>query len=342
MLRVARTRIAMTLVRRNYAEGICCSYMDAQYARAYSTAPSGVQHDDGSRGPSTSDSKTVVLLFGWLGAADRHLLKYVDVYESYLHETNVLVVKPSIAETSMPSVGERNMVESMRERILPWIREEKRGRSNVHIIIHCMSNAGWIAIGTMFYMEQELRRTLADMHVRDDSTAVDDGIMQDKEELERDLQSWEEMRTHLRGIVLDSCPSLALPNVWAKGLISAVTEKNASEVGHAYPWILSMANSLSRRYFDSPEVLKRFRKIREAWNVHIPRVPQLYLYSTADALIPHSHVESFASQQSTLGSDVYTAPCTDADHCAILKKHPSDYRAHVYSFLDKLIITHHE
>jgi hypothetical protein len=203
-----------------------------------------------------------------------------------------------------------------------------------------MSNAGWIAIGTMFYMEQELRRTLADMHVRDDSTAVDDGIMQDKEELERDLQSWEEMRTHLRGIVLDSCPSLALPNVWAKGLISAVTEKNASEVGHTYPWILSMANSLSRRYFDSPEVLKRFRKIREAWNVHIPRVPQLYLYSTADALIPHSHVESFASQQSTLGSDVYTAPCTDADHCAILKKHPSDYRAHVYSFLDKLI-THH-
>ena len=211
-------------------------------------------------------TKPVVFLFGWLGSAERHVQKYVDVYESI--GSKVFVIRPTIAETALPKVGEKSIAQLIRFRFQPVLEQfrkktDNEGHVGIHhdsyndsrpIFMHCMSNAGWVAMGTMFYMEDQLATEAKSM-----TTGVDEEWLTD--EL-RSVDTWEWVKRNMAGIVLDSSPSLATPSIYAKGLASAVLQTTSQDVEHRHPWALSVANSLSQRYFDSPEVLKRFRKVR--------------------------------------------------------------------------------
>jgi len=290
-----------------------------------------------------SSGRPVVLLFGFLGASDRHLAKYADVYESI--GSTVLIMKPSISEVAVPRVGESAVMDLLQNRLVPVLEEHRTGRSSGirsrekdaygehrNVFMHCMSNAGWMAMGTMFYMGD----TLQSKHM----SGISNGEDQNEDEMQREkmwaLWSW--IRHNLKGIVIDSAPSMATPSIYARGLTSALLKVPSTDVEERHPWALSLASSLTQQYFDNPDVLKRFRKVRDGWSHAVPRnVPQLYLYSSADTLIPSSHVESFMTQQEALGSSVSYQRWNDSEHCEHLKAHPAQYRKIVQTFVQSCV-----
>ena len=279
-----------------------------------------------------SSARPLVLLFGFLGASDRHLAKYADVYESI--GSTVLIMKPSISEVAVPKVGEQAVMDLLEKRLLPVIEEHRTGRSSSipssrkdaygehrNVFMHCMSNAGWMAMGTLFYMGDTLQSKIQGQH-------------EDEVNREKLWAMWSWIRHNMRGIVIDSAPSMATPSIYARGLTSALLKVPSTDVEDRHPWALSLASTLTQKYFDNPDVLKRFRKVRDGWSHAVPRnVPQLYLYSSADTLIPSSHVESFMAQQEALGSSVSYQRWNDSEHCEHLKVHPVQYRKIVQTFV---------
>ena len=285
---------------------------------------------------SSADPKTVVLLFAWLGAQDRHISKYIDMYESISNNVSVLVFKTSIAEMAIGSAMEKRSVESL-NRIVHWFHGEELEHKDV--ILHCFSQTGVMAVGSMFHMQQELVNTL--MHKRQEllpveatTTVIEMNQRYDEEELEDLLENWKHVTRDIKGIIVDSGPSFACPAIWAKGITSSVTGLDASNVEHQHPFVLSMAYTLSKKYFESTETLKYLRKIREAWSLYIPPVPRLYLYSKNDALIPSNQIESFIESERHNGIvDQYKYCSQNAAHCALLKEHPEVYASKVGQFI---------
>lgn len=285
---------------------------------------------------SIADPKTVVLLFAWLGAQDRHISKYIDMYESISNNISVLVFKTSIAEMALVKSMEKGSVESL-HRIVHWFHGEELEHKNV--ILHCFSQTGFMALGSIFHMQHEFENTL--LHKRQEilpleatTTVIEMNQRYDEEELEELLENWKHVTKDIKGIILDSGPSFACPTVWAKGITSSMTGLDASNVEHQHPFMLSMAYKISRKYLESPEILKQLRKIRESWSLLIPRVPRLYLYSKSDALIPSNQIESFIDSEKKNGiREQYKYCSPSAAHCALLKEHPELYASKIEQFI---------
>lgn len=288
---------------------------------------------------SRPDPKTVVLLFAWLGAQDRHISKYVDMYESISNNVSVLVFKTSISEMAIARAMEKRSLENL-HRIVNWFHGEEMEQKNV--VLHSFSQTGFMALGSIFNLEQELENTLS--HKRKDvlsseatTTVIEMNQRYDEEELEELLEHWKNVTKDIKGIIIDSGPSFACPTIWAKGITSSLTGLDASHIEHQHPFVLSMAYTLSKKYFESPEVLKHLRKIREAWSLHVPRVPRLYMYSKSDALIPSKQIESFIELERRGGIKqqyIYCSP--SASHCALLKEQPEMYASKVHHLLDTI------
>lgn len=78
-------------------------------------------------------------------------------------------------------------------------------------------------------------------------------------------------------------------------------------------------------------------QVSSAWATHAPLSPQLYLYSSADGLIPSDHVETFMAQQAQRGVDVSSHRWDDSAHCEHLRVHPQQYRQLVSSFVQRCV-----
>ena len=74
--------------------------------------------------------------------------------------------------------------------------------------------------------------------------------------------------------------------------------------------------------------------MRRAWQVEAPPCPQLYLYSSSDALIPHQHIELFMAQQAARGAEVQAHCWRDSAHVEHYRKHPEEYRNLLRSFAE--------
>jgi pimeloyl-ACP methyl ester carboxylesterase len=77
--------------------------------------------------------------------------------------------------------------------------------------------------------------------------------------------------------------------------------------------------------------------MHSAWARHAPLAPQLYLYSSADALIPAAHVEAFMAQQARRGLRVEARRWEDSGHCEHLRRHPEEYTALVRRFVKRAL-----
>ena len=77
--------------------------------------------------------------------------------------------------------------------------------------------------------------------------------------------------------------------------------------------------------------------MRSAWAQHAPLAPQLYLYSSADVLIPAAHVEACMAQQAQRGVRVEGRRWEESGHCEHLRRHPEEYAALVRSFVERAL-----
>jgi pimeloyl-ACP methyl ester carboxylesterase len=269
----------------------------------------------------SSGNKPLVLLLGWLGSQSQHLNKYAEVYQDA--GANVEIMQPTMFQTAVPSAAHRGAL-----KYFDTLATKPDCHGNGPVMVQCMSNAGWLMFGTILHLtslasaaaKQQDQSTLLTRHL-ESALAFKSTILDNR----------------LRGIVIDSAPSYATPPIWARGSVSAALGKSAETVGDDLPSIVATVQRLAERYLALPSISRHLRETRAAWGQISPRVPQLYLYSTADALIPAQQVENFIDMQRLHGAEVSHHCWNDSGHCEHLRVHPEQYTRIIHSFLERCL-----
>ncbi|RAL45522.1 hypothetical protein DM860_016014 [Cuscuta australis] len=271
----------------------------------------------GSNGPVV----TVVLL-GWLGAKPKHLRRYIELYKSMgIHSvTFVASVRDVLSFDLARKLEER--ISSMASELASWLSQsEKDGRERV-LIFHTFSNTGWLAYG-----------------------AILDNWRNRKDVLDK-----------IKGCVVDSGGDPHIdPKVWAAGFTAALLKKRSSfvlpgEVEHGSSTIQGKKPSLMETLlFDGFEKLfsfilnlpsenRRLAKIISTLVNEQPLCPQLYVYSTADTVIPFQSVEFFIDEQRKNGRDVLSFNFGTSPHVDHYRNFPSAYASLLQNFVEKCLV----
>ena len=74
-------------------------------------------------------------------------------------------------------------------------------------------------------------------------------------------------------------------------------------------------------------------QIWHSWQIAAPLAPQLYLYSTCDALIPPSEVQLFRRMQEARGLWTATKEWPDSAHVEHYRLHPEEYTEQLNRFV---------
>lgn len=70
-----------------------------------------------------------------------------------------------------------------------------------------------------------------------------------------------------------------------------------------------------------------------------PKCPQLYIYSSADRVIPAKSVESFVERQRRSGHEVKACDFLSSPHVDHFRSHPGLYSSQLVNFLEDCVIT---
>lgn len=258
----------------------------------------------------------LVLLFGWLGADTRHLNKYAELYRSF--GADVLTAQPSILQTAVPFLAVK-LATSFAASVVSHEEERQLESPNRPVIVHVLSNAGFLCFGTLLHLcHHHHHHPQDDVFSQFKSTIID----------------------NLRGIVIDSAPSRASPAIWARGTLTALLQKpvDADALEHEHPVALKLAYNIAQRYLALPQVSKHLRNARAAWTHAVPPPPlpsQLFLFSTSDGIVPASHVEAFMSTQAARGVSVASHCWRGSGHVEHYKVYPEQYTRIVHSFVQR-------
>lgn len=138
----------------------------------------------------------------------------------------------------------------------------------------------------------------------------------------------------VQGLILDSAPCRLTPDISARGFTAAVLSKPAKSITQQHPGLVSAVQMLFTPILRFPPIANRQDQIWQAWESTAPKSPQLYLYSSADALIPPSEVQQFRKQQQQRGVQIHSKMWTDSAHCEHYRVHPEEYAKQLKQFVD--------
>ncbi|KAG9143989.1 hypothetical protein Leryth_013877 [Lithospermum erythrorhizon] len=277
---------------------------------------------------STAKSKTVVVLLGWLGSKQNHLSRYADWYTS--RGFHVITFTFPMADVLSYKVGGKSEqeVELLVNHLADWL-EEEHGKT---LVFHTFSNTGWLTYGVMLEKFQLVDPTLVGK---------------------------------IKGCIVDSAPAAAPdPQVWASGFSAAFLKKrsvatkslpslNAPEAGQtggnnivmeAKPdkteaMLLAVLGKIFGIVLNRPNINRRLSDVLEVLTSRQPNCPQLYIYSSADKVIPAGSVESFMEKQRTAGRDVRACNFISTPHVDHFRNDPELYGSQLTQFLDDCVLT---
>ncbi|KAL8152026.1 hypothetical protein V2J09_021834 [Rumex salicifolius] len=282
---------------------------------------------NGGTVPRDSNRLVMAVLLGWLGADPKHLKRYTEIYAS--RGINTLGFVVPVSEMLWFDLG-RN-VESRIERlvndIVAWLMESEKDGKQRCLVFHTFSNTGWLVYGAI---------------------------------LSR-LQDRPELVARIKGCIVDSGGDPELnPKVWAAGFVTAILKKRSSavypvgEIGKMDPMLsvsklqqkepnllenilLFVLEKLFSFLLCFPDIHQRLSKVITALSKNSPSCPQLYLYSTADMVIPFHSVESFMEEQRRMGRNVCSLNFQSSPHVDHFRTFPDLYSSKVSSFLDECL-----
>ncbi|XP_047094547.1 transmembrane protein 53-like [Lolium rigidum] len=272
-------------------------------------------------------SQTVVVLLGWLGSKQKHLKRYADWYTSRGFQVVTFTLPMSdIVSYNVGGKAERN-VEMLSEHLADWVREEDGKK----IVFHTFSNTGWLCYGVIL---ENLQR-------------------QDPSALQK-----------IKGSIIDSAP-VAVPDsqVWALGFSAAIMKKHSVATKGAAPSdtrsdvlvveshrdikpaateavLLSALEKFFNVVLNYPAINRRLSGVMELLSSNQPNCPQLYMYSSADRVIPAKSVESFVeSQQRRAEREVRSCDFVSSPHVDHYRSNPGLYTSQLTSFLEDCVLT---
>ncbi|PPR90815.1 hypothetical protein GOBAR_AA29865 [Gossypium barbadense] len=283
-----------------------------------STQPSPEIEIDGggqAKALGNKDKVITVVLLGWLGATNKHLNRYVEWYNSRgIHAVTFLVELKDLLCLDPVSMLDRRIAE-LANGLATWGSEKEDDGRERCFIFHTFSNTGWLVYGSV---------------------------------IER-FQRREGLKEMIKGVIFDSGSADPLnPKVWAAGFAVAILKKlnskNGSENGgtdstlqKAEPQmveavVLASLEKFFKSVLDMPEVERKFRAVVDAALEAHPHCPQLYLYSTADKVVPYKSVECCIEEMSKKGIKVSSFNFGTSPHVDHYRNFPNLYSSELYTF----------
>ncbi|KAH0855063.1 LOW QUALITY PROTEIN: hypothetical protein HID58_020543 [Brassica napus] len=264
----------------------------------------------GSSRCALEKNRTVVVLLGWLGSKQKHMKKYAEWYTS--------------RDNELPS----------------WRKAERTTLSR------------WLTIGADWLMKRIRRIRLSYLQQH------------------RMVNLWShfgkvsEARFFIdgKGCIVDSAPVAAAdPTVWASGFSAAFLKKNSvatkgsgsssfeSTWEHGINFsepkpaatetaLLMILEKFFAVILNLPKVNRRLADVLETLSSSQPRCPQLYIYSSADRVIPAGQVESFIVEQRKAGHEVRACNFISSPHVDHFRSNPELYTAELNHFMDNFVL----
>ncbi|KAL3525368.1 hypothetical protein ACH5RR_013740 [Cinchona calisaya] len=169
----------------------------------------------------------------------------------------------------------------------------------------------------------------------------------------------------IKGCVVDSGgdPNID-PKVWAAGFTAALLKKyssssypsvvaggttelqngvDASKLQEKEPQfietlLLSAFEKLFSHLLSFPDINQRLTKIISVLSKNQPSCPQLYLYSTADKVIPFLSIESFVEDQRRSGRNVWSFNFGSSPHVDHYRTFCGIYKSELERFLNECLV----
>ncbi|KAK8970287.1 hypothetical protein KSP40_PGU004196 [Platanthera guangdongensis] len=263
---------------------------------------------------------SMVVLLGWLGAEEKHLNRYANIYTACGLRSVRFVVSPW--ELLRLDLGRKleAKIARLAEELTEWCLESEKDGRKRHLLFHTFSNTGWLVYGSLL----------------------------------KNMQSRSDVIDRIKGCIVDSGPAPELsPKVWAAGYCAALLKRRTSAANpgdnsegnvdrpnnndckpHALEIIVSF---ILEKFFNIilllPDVNERLSTVISILSKNQPPCPQLYLYSSADLVIPASCVESFIQEQRALGKNVHSHNFATSPHVDHFRSFPRIYTAKVSEFV---------
>lgn len=277
---------------------------------------------------SSAKMRTVVVLLGWLGAKQKHLKRYADWYTSRGFHAITFTLPMADIIKYQPGGKVEDHIDLLVTHLADWL-EEEQGKN---LVFHTFSNTGWLTYGVM---------------------------------LEKFQKHDPSVTGRIRGCVVDSAPVAAPdPQVWASGFSAAFLKKrsvatkgttDANESGMDVlvdstgvvapkPAVTEAALLLVLEKFfevvlNLPTVNRRLSDVLGLLSARQPSCPQLYIYSSADRVIPAGSVESFIKQQRRAGHEVRACNFVSTPHVDHFRNDPKLYTSELTNFLEDCVLT---
>lgn len=280
-----------------------------------------------------SKGKPLVVLAGWLGCQKRSLRRYENLFQSHGYEvlsriaSPVMVVESCFQKVPPPplkipngwpinGVSVKGAPPSMQD--FAWnILQEVNNRNCDYLIFYAFSNGGC-------FVWESVRRIL---NLSSPGATMKLLLNEDQYNTVKNL------REKTVGVVFDSCPSQQLADVGRALMFCTLSERMEVMMSHGmdiafFPSLLSQAKRIKSEI--------RGQAYYEGLWDDPSAIPQLYLYSESDILIPSQPLDELVQhRRKILGSDrVFCRKWSSSRHCAHLIDNAEDYVTTAESFLE--------
>jgi hypothetical protein len=259
---------------------------------------------------SSEKDKPVILLLSWLGAKAANVEKYAQLYRKL--DCTVITCNPNTLSPLIPYLSHKYL-----SQVCDLAESELSSDSQQRLVIHCLSNLGAYNYAALVQY-------------------ISNSKKQDRVKLLQRVDS----------VIFDSAPSELNLEILTRGYSGFLSGQLTSQPQLDHPYI----NALLRPLFTQLLKIKYFQESIATlqgtlYNCQLPNASLIYLYSTADSLIPaqsvmkfyHSQVQHAGGNDQNNAVMQYNYPTTSLN----LSKPNSPRYFLAYNFLDSEHVQHY-
>ncbi|EKX48471.1 hypothetical protein GUITHDRAFT_162375 [Guillardia theta CCMP2712] len=242
----------------------------------------------------------VIVLFGWFGAPQKHLLKYAEMYQ---HKTCGVIIRTTASSSDIMLRKKENLARHGMEAIRRAAAGIESLGEEARVYVHCISNGGtflWDAV-----KDKMIKSLQNQEHSADPDAAV--------------LRL---IHSRLAGEIFDSAPCYISTTIGLRAIRLTVQG--------FIPRLLVQLFFLLHVLVESLYIILTFQKhIPEAWWDSLIQNPirckQLFLYSDADSLLDRDQLQLLIESRRENGVSVQERLFHGAGHVQLLRNDPQEY-----------------